>query len=108
MGGMKLHEISTVKLRRILHATERAVGPDSVEVADGGVIQPCDRADLWQVTFHGNGFLYKMVRNIVGTLADVTRGRTPEEELDKRLAAPAPFKGFTAPAHGLFLARVCY
>lgn len=80
----------------------------SVKVADGGVIQPCDRADLWQVTFHGNGFLYKMVRNIVGTLADVTRGHVPEEELEKRLTAPAPFKGFTAPAHGLFLARVCY
>lgn len=80
----------------------------SVEVAEGGAIQPCDRDDHWRVTFHGNGFLYKMVRNIVGTLADVTRGHTPEEAIGERLKAPRPFKGFTAPAHGLFLTRVCY
>ena len=32
MGGMKLNDIPTPKLRRILRATEQAAGPDSMEV----------------------------------------------------------------------------
>lgn len=57
----------------------------------------------------GNGFLYKMVRNIVGTLLEVGRGRrTPEtikrllSKKDRCLAGP------TAPAKGLFLVSVRY
>lgn len=80
----------------------------SIKVKEGGVLQSCDREDLWQVTFHGNGFLYKMVRNIVGTVADATRGNIPAELLRERLRAPAPFKGFTAPPNGLFLTKICY
>ena len=56
-----------------------------------------------------DGFLYNMVRNIVGTLVVVGQGRqSPEwvsrvlQQKDRRLAGP------TAPAHGLFLVRVEY
>lgn len=59
--------------------------------------------------FEGDGFLYKMVRNIVGTLLDVARGKLPLEQIphifaakDRRRASPA------APAHGLFLVKVLY
>ena len=57
----------------------------------------------------GDGFLYNMVRAIVGTLVAVGRGRwTPQEfeaafrSLNRRKA------GETAPAQGLFLASVEY
>lgn len=56
-----------------------------------------------------DGFLYKMVRNIVGTLLEVARGKLPLEKIPEifealdRRAAPA-----TAPPHGLFLIKVLY
>jgi len=57
----------------------------------------------------GDGFLYKMVRNIVGTLLAVARGKIPltavEEILAKQDRRAAPQ---TAPAHPLFLLSVLY
>jgi tRNA pseudouridine38-40 synthase len=57
----------------------------------------------------GSGFLYGMVRAIVGTLLEVGRGKLPPEALadilascDRRRAGP------TAPAHGLCLMSVRY
>jgi tRNA pseudouridine38-40 synthase len=58
--------------------------------------------------FHGNGFLYKMVRNITGTLVEIARGALPEERLEEFLQSPGPFHGHTAPAHGLTLIEVIY
>lgn len=59
--------------------------------------------------FEGNGFLYKMVRNIVGTLIEVASYRLPLNEIvaifdakDRRYAMQA------APPQGLFLVRVIY
>jgi tRNA pseudouridine38-40 synthase len=61
------------------------------------------------LTIEGNGFLQHMVRNIVGTLLEVGRGRlnpghidTIFQKRDRTLAGP------TAPAHGLVLMRVLY
>lgn len=57
----------------------------------------------------GNGFLRHMVRNLVGTLVDVGKGKIPAarmlELLSVRDRAQA---GPTAPAHGLFLWSVSY
>jgi len=73
------------------------------------------RIDLFEheseliVEFEGSGFLYKMVRNLMGAMLAVARGRLTLEELEEilrlrdRRLAPAP-----APAHGLFLAEVKY
>jgi tRNA pseudouridine38-40 synthase len=62
-----------------------------------------------RIEIEADGFLYKMVRNIVGTLLDVGRGKMKMEaipkmfiEKDRRLAGKA------APAHGLFLMHVDY
>ncbi len=59
--------------------------------------------------FIGNGFLYKMVRNIVGTLLECAKGKLCPEKIpellkqhDRRLVPKA------APAHGLFLVDICY
>jgi tRNA pseudouridine38-40 synthase len=78
----------------------------SVQLKEGGVVGPCDAKGLWRLEFHGNGFLYKMVRNITCTLVDIVRGNLPETRLDERLAAPAPSLGHTAPPHGLTLLEV--
>ena len=56
-----------------------------------------------------NGFLYNMVRAIVGTLIDVGRGKMAPEDV-KTLVAGAPREdaGPTAPASGLMLVSVVY
>ncbi len=59
--------------------------------------------------FEGEGFLYKMVRNIVGTLLDVGSGKISVESMKAIFAAKDRSKaGQTAPAHGLFLMQVHY
>lgn len=61
------------------------------------------------LTFEGDGFLYKMVRNLVGTLVDIGRGHLPLEVIDEVLRDLDRKKaGQTAPAHGLKLLKVLY
>lgn len=62
-----------------------------------------------RLEFEGDGFLYKMVRNIVGTLIEVARGKIEKDQVpnilhsfDRRQAA------MTAPPHGLCLKDVLY
>lgn len=80
----------------------------SAEVLDGPIVGPIDTRDLWRLEFEGDGFLYKMVRNLTGTLVEIARGNLPESTLDERLHGPMPYVGFTAPARGLFLLEVKY
>ena len=57
----------------------------------------------------GDGFLYKMVRNLVGTLVEVGLGqREPEAVKEILLARDRRRAGKTAPAHGLCLVQVDY
>ncbi|NMB25517.1 MAG: tRNA pseudouridine(38-40) synthase TruA [Firmicutes bacterium] len=68
--------------------------------AEGGLITFSIRA---------NGFLYNMVRNIVGTLVEVGKGRLAVDAIPVILAARDRSKaGPTAPAHGLYLFEVDY
>ncbi len=56
-----------------------------------------------------NGFLYNMVRAIVGTLLEVGHGRMTPEQFEQVLAArDRSAAGPTAPARGLALVRVEY
>ena len=56
-----------------------------------------------------DGFLYRMARNIVGTLVAVGRGAIPAEAVAGMLhARERQLAGPTAPAHGLFLVHVSY
>ena len=57
----------------------------------------------------GDGFLYKMCRGIVGTLAQVGLGKFPADEIKRMLAqCDRRVAGMTAPARGLVLWKVYY
>lgn len=71
--------------------------------------QVTQKGENLDFVFEGNGFLYNMVRNIVGTLLEVGRGRMSLEEFkrafnarDRRLMGP------TAPPQGLTLKKITY
>lgn len=74
----------------------------------GAMIGPADAANVWRLSFHGDAFLYRMVRNLTGTLIEIGRGRFSPEFLDECLQSPGPFAGHCAPAHGLVLEKVYY
>jgi tRNA pseudouridine38-40 synthase len=68
-----------------------------------------ERSGVLAYDVTGNGFLHHMVRNLVGTLVEVGRGRLKPNDVgrilrvrDRTLAGP------TAPAQGLCLMRVEY
>ena len=67
------------------------------------------KGDFVEISISANGFLYNMVRIIVGTAVEVSDGKIPEDIAkdifntnDRNLA------GITAPPHGLFLNKVFY
>jgi len=64
---------------------------------------------LINIDIEANGFLYNMVRNIVGTLIEAGRGKFAPGSMRKILLARDRTKaGPTAPAKGLSLMRVKY
>lgn len=68
-----------------------------------------DKESDFQFLIQGNHFLYKMVRNIVGTLIYVGLGKLHADEIPAILAARSrPLAGMTAPAKGLSLLSVGY
>jgi tRNA pseudouridine38-40 synthase len=65
------------------------------------------RGDLLTVRLVGEGFLYKMCRRIVGTLAQVGEGKISPAEIPAMLTQQAN-AGIIAPAQGLVLWSVRY
>jgi len=71
--------------------------------------EPAQCGDELHVTVAGDGFLYKMVRNIVGTLIEIGRGRWGPDRIDLILRSrDRRDGGFTAPPGGLCLMSVQY
>lgn len=65
--------------------------------------------DEWRFTVRADGFLYHMVRIIVGTLVDMAYGRmSPADMPDILLRCDRGAAGMTASAEGLYLHRVFY
>ncbi len=64
--------------------------------------------DLMVIEVEGNGFLYNMVRIIVGTLVDIGRGKIDKPMEEIIASQDRSEAGHTAPAHGLFLKKVHY
>jgi len=58
--------------------------------------------------FEGDGFLYKMVRMMTGSLVKIGQGRAPVDSVASYLEGAAGKCAFAAPAEGLYLARVIY
>lgn len=58
---------------------------------------------------HGNGFLYNMVRIIMGTLVEIGMGKIHYGEIPRIIRArDRNMAGITAPAQGLYLEKVYY
>jgi tRNA pseudouridine38-40 synthase len=77
------------------------VAIDRVDVVEDG--------DLVLVTVEGSHFLWKMVRRLVGVIVEVGRGRLEVDGAAALLTSgPELPARLTAPASGLFLARVFY
>ena len=81
--------------------TSTKVHINSIDVQQAG--------DLILVRIVGSHFIWKMVRQIVGVLAEVGRGTMPLNDVKRFLHTPStePAK-LTAPPSGLFLERVYY
>ena len=66
-------------------------------------------ANKIRLTLHGNRFLYKMVRNLVGTIVDLGLGKLSLKDVEKLLSKKQRlYAGITAPAKGLLLKKVHY
>ncbi|MCC9599766.1 tRNA pseudouridine(38-40) synthase TruA [Stieleria sp. JC731] len=71
--------------------------------------QDFDQTGHLAIEVEANGFLYNMVRNIVGTLVEVGLGKQPPEWIDEVLEQKNRiYAGPTAPPQGLFLKHVHY
>lgn len=67
------------------------------------------KGDLIKINLEADGFLYNMVRNIVGTLIEIGRGKLGSGSMAKILKAKNRLlAGPTAPARGLCLVEVKY
>lgn len=72
------------------------------------IISPVEKGRLL-ISISGDHFLYKMVRNLVGTLVYVGAGKILPSSLPSILEKKDRTQaGITAPAHGLFLKQVFY
>ncbi len=61
-----------------------------------------------QITVTGNGFLYNMVRIMVGTLVEVGRGQREADSIPLLFGAARENAGYLVPAQGLCLMEVTY
>lgn len=67
------------------------------------------QGNFMRIAAEANGFLRHMIRNIVGTLVEIGRGKLPPEKMREILESGDRKKaGQTAPARGLFLERIYY
>ncbi|MEM1294615.1 MAG: tRNA pseudouridine(38-40) synthase TruA [Verrucomicrobiota bacterium] len=73
-------------------------------------VVPERQADVITVTLHGNGFLYKMVRLIIGGVTKCAQGAIELSELKRLLDRPknGEKSPLAAPPDGLCLVRVDY
>lgn len=80
-------------------STERRIMRLELFEQEGGV----------RLEFEGDGFLYKMVRNIVGTLLDISIGKREAKSIAELLLAKDRRKAAAAAApRGLFLVKINY
>ena len=64
--------------------------------------------DILNIIFEGKSFYRYMVRNLVGAMIDVARGKDDISLVKKRLESKEKINGYTAPACGLYLDKIEY
>jgi tRNA pseudouridine38-40 synthase len=100
---------STVRTLDQIGIEQRGTPHDVVGGDETGSESEAAREAELVLTFSGDGFLYKMVRNIVGTLVEIGQGKRPPGDTAAALTTcERQFRGQTAPAKGLTLVRVEY
>lgn len=119
-----LHVLHRVNIEAMKEAAKHCIGTHDFssfanEQAKGSAskdaVRTLHRLDVVEVEggvrleFEGTGFLYKMIRNIVGTLLEVSGGKRAPEEIARILSAKDRKEaGKAADPHGLFLVKVLY
>ncbi|MDR4503914.1 MAG: tRNA pseudouridine(38-40) synthase TruA [Candidatus Scalindua sp.] len=97
------HDFSTFKSRSRSEKTEKNA------VRTVMLLEVLRKGRYIHFTIEADGFLYKMVRAIVGTLLDVGREKMSLEEFEKIVKGKnRSCAGLSAPARGLCLMRVKY
>ncbi len=82
---------------------------DTSRLQEASFLFTAFRGDFIRISVEANAFLRHMVRNIVGTLVEIGRGRTdPRGIKDILEARERNAAGPTAPPGGLFLEKVIY
>ena len=71
-------------------------------------IEICREGEELVLTFTGNGFLYNMVRILVGTLLEVGLGKRKADSLPALFGGKREEAGYLVPAQGLCLMEVTY
>ena len=90
-------------------AASRGKGEQENPVKEIWKIDIIGRGQVIDFSVEGSGFLYKMVRSIVGALLDVGIGKLSPAEFKKILdSAKRTEVVVSAPAHGLTLEKVFY
>ena len=64
--------------------------------------------DILNIEFEGKSFYRYMVRNLVGMMIEVGRGKEQISKVDKMLNTSDEIPGYTAPANGLYLEKIEY
>ena len=64
--------------------------------------------DILNIEFEGKSFYRYMVRNLVGMMIEVGRGKEQISKVDKMLNTSDEIPGYTAPASGLYLEKIEY
>ena len=114
MDAAKINETAQVIVGEHDFSAFKAAGGTTVSPVRTIFSANCFRdGDCVIFEFWGTGFLYHMVRNLVGTLVDIDQGNPSVEEAMrdfKKILAGKDRKaaGPTAPAQGLYLVEVKY
>jgi tRNA pseudouridine38-40 synthase len=122
--GRAWHVVRSLDLDRMVLAAKEFCGehdfasfsanrgtPETTTVRSIRAVRVRRTSACLSLEFDGDGFLYKMVRMMVGTLVRVGLHESSQQEINARLRSPrkAILRGRTAaPADGLFLIRVRY
>ena len=95
-----MHDFTSFTDRQVVKKKSPLVMINKTQVAE------TDELVLLRIV--GSHFLWKMVRRIVGVLAEIGREQLSLADLQRFLQEPVNLSRFTAPAQGLFFERAFY